>query len=260
MKTVAAVAASTFGAAGNRTEDTLRILEQMPADVCLLPGGWFSAGEATANRLIARLEKRLADAAGERLICLGVDGRDAVPWARDQLGVAITKDGIVGKARKFHTAPGERGVLAAAQDYRAPEDGLSRIVKYDGFSFYLAICYDCFGIRQQNVPNPEVDAVLTSIHGFYPAGQRDSGAAYFARHGVAGASKAWGVPAFASAGFYDRPVPERWPTGVLWTSGERSTTAWTYGENGIQPQSSRTLQLRCGPCRIDRYRIRKAVK
>ncbi len=250
-----AISTTTDRAIRTRIEVVQRLLDEVPADVYVLPGGWFSAGEASGEKLIARLESYFVDAIRDQLLCFGVDAREAEPWSKDQFAVALASNGIVGLARKFHPAPGEKGVLDAAQDHLSRESQHTRIITHKDRTFYLAVCYDCFGIRQKHLTNPGVDAILTTAHEFHPLGMPNSGEAYFARHGIAGASKEWNVPTFASAAFIERPVPERWPTGISWTSGSLSTTKWTYKDNALRPEKSRLLTLRSGQCRVDTYAI-----
>ncbi len=62
-----------------------------------------------------------------------------------------------------------------------------------------------------------------------------SGDSYYARNGFGGASKKWACPVFGSAVFYGRKVPERWPSGVMWNAGDKSTRDCTYNEISLQP-------------------------
>lgn len=51
------------------------------------------------------------------------------------------------------------------------------------------------------------------IRGYGPSGDVD-----FARKGFAGASQQWDCPVFGTAVFFDRAIPENWPTGVRYHS------------------------------------------
>lgn len=60
----------------------------------------------------------------------------------------------------------------------------------------MAVCYDSFGIKKQQLKNPGIDAVLDLVHRFHPIGEESSGDVLFAKHGFAGASKHWRCPTF----------------------------------------------------------------
>ena len=57
-------------------------------------------------------------------------------------------------------------------------------------------------------------------------------------HGFAGASKQWECPVFGAAVFFNRDIPESWPSGVLWTQGDKSTQKWRYEDNPIKKARS----------------------
>ncbi len=92
-----------------------------------------------------------------------------------------------------------------------------------------------FGIKNQNIKNPGVTGLIELAHCFYPKGLGPSGEPYFARHGFAGASRQWNCPVFGTGVFFDREVPERWPTGVMWNQGNISTT-----DSEVLDESGRT--------------------
>ena len=56
--------------------------------------------------------------------------------------------------------------------------------------------------------------------------------------GFVGASKQWGCPVFGSAVFFNRPIPERWPSGVYWNQGSKSTKTWRYDNNPVKKSRS----------------------
>jgi hypothetical protein len=212
------------------------IVTSVNADVFVFPGGWFSAGRKRAEAIYADIEQSLKPIAGYSYVCLGVDGRKQEPWAKDQTALAISKQGIVACARKFHSAPTEKSLVELADSYLEAEADLDRFFLLDERHCYLAVCYDSFGIRHQNIKNPNIDIVLTSIHGFFPVGQGNSGDTYFVRHGLAGASKQWNCPVFGSAIFFDREIPENWQSGVIWDKGDTPTQYWSYADNPLEPK------------------------
>jgi hypothetical protein len=206
--------------------------------ILTFPGGWVVAGSRRPNtildEIVGAVGGDLRDAGSGRVSAtLGIDGRAGA----DQLAVAITTNGIVAMARKFHPAPGEREFLCPAEDWTSGENGFPRIAALFERRFFLAVCYDGFGIKHRRLPWPKVDAVLDLVHAFGRRGSaHGSGDALFARHGLAGASQEWGVPTFAAAQFVDRTVPPDWPSGVRWKGRRGSTMAWRYFENGIAPE------------------------
>jgi len=170
---------------------------------------------------------------GKIIICLGMDGRVA-QYAKDQIGIAISRNGIEAIGRKFHPAPQEKGHVELAKGHLSKEENKSRVFELNGKKYFLCACYDSFGIKQKGIPNFGVDVILDLVHGFYPKGKGSSGDVYFAKHGFAGASKQWGCLVFGAAVFFNRKIPENWPSGVYWNQGSKSTQEWRYADNPIK--------------------------
>ncbi len=202
-------------------------------DLLLFPAGYFRTRQRPCTQLpelaegISELIRALRN---KPIVCFGVDGRGT----KDQLAVAVNSKGLLGLARKFYPTQEEADSIEAAPGPFAKEEGHSRIIDVEGKRAFLAVCYDGFGIRHRRLVNPGVDFILNLIHGFYPKGDDGSGDVYFAKHGLAGASKQWGCPAFGAAVFFNRPVPDAWPSGVLWNQGSKSTQRWKYRDNPLQ--------------------------
>jgi len=242
-----------------REETLLDILEDVSrlrtgAGVVLFPGGFFDAGRASAHSRRSRIENsvrnKLDDLQRDWVVCLGVDGRGY----RDQLAMAIGKEGILAVARKFHAAPNEQINLAKAP--LVAESYFPRIFSFNRIRYFLAVCYDSFGIRHRRLPNPEVDVVLNLVHQFNPSSERMSNERNFARHGFAGASRQWNCLVFGSAVFFHRRVSESWPTGVYWDQGDRSTMEWKYNDNAIRVMESIRKNIPEGEALIRFYDIR----
>lgn len=215
----------------------------------LFPGGWFKAGPTTLEVLLSRLEPRvsaiLRRVGGARFsISMGVDGRRGPRGTPDQLAVVMTTSGMVAMGRKFYPAP--RETINAANPWDVGESGLPRIAEIDGRRYFLAVCYDGFGIKHGRLVRPNANAVLDHVHGFLPKGEGGSGDVFFARHGFAGAAQTWGVPVFGAAVFFRRSVPSSWPSGVTWKGPPRSTTEWRYGDNGLQPKDTFSVEIHEG--------------
>lgn len=256
-------AQDTKAEAGNETRAGLlaeivrAVVETVPGNgVVLFPAGWFDAGNAPARDLIdwvvGHIRPVLADAGGRVAVCVGADGRGAC----DQLGLLVTYGGLAGLARKFHPAPAERDLgLVLADDHLCQEGSHDRIVTLWGRRFYMAVCYDVFGIPQLGLESPGVDAVLVLAHGFCPKGSGSSGDVDFARKGLAGASKGWGCPAFASAVFFDRPIPPAWPSGLLWNLGDESVKVWKYADNPLHKEVVSTVRPEADGVELHMYRV-----
>jgi len=235
------------------------ILGKLSGDgVILFPGGMFSTGESEPKTYYNEVEetvKSILSKTGRKIVvCTGIDGSVDVEGYcfHDQIGIAISKEGIEAKGRKFHPAPQEEGHVELAKDknkdrdkdYLAEEDGKSRIFELSGVNYYMCVCYDTYGIRHKNLPNPDVDVILNLVHCFYPKGEGPSGDPYFARHGFAGASKQWRCPVFGTAVFFNRDIPENWPSGVYWNQGDKSTRDWRYSDNPIKAKDEFKINVK----------------
>jgi hypothetical protein len=83
------------------------------------------------------------------------------------------------------------------------------------------VCYDIFGIKKlKRKAKPEtddvkIDAILNTVHFFYPFGKEGSGYPNFIRHGFGGASFRWNCPVFGAAVFFERKVPDDWQSGFF---------------------------------------------
>jgi hypothetical protein len=220
-------------------------------NVVMFSGAWFYAGGGQPNAILGEviwdvLRGLRRDGDSRIAVTFGVDGRRH----KDQLGVALDARGaVVGMARKFYPTREEKGKLAAAASWDAKEDGFPRIAMLFGRRFFLAVCYDAFGIKKRHLRNPGVDAVLDHVHLFNPRGTRNSGDVLFARHGLGGASRQWGIPVFAAVRFVKRTVPEKWPSGVLWKGTKsRSTLETAYARIAIPPERTLLVPTVAGRC------------
>ena len=216
--------------------------------VILFPGGWFKTNKEKPSTKYDWVEKQVGAILGaieaRVIVCIGIDGSSEAECGNTQIGLAVDKAGIKAISRKFHPAPQEKGHVELADNYLSEEDGKSRIFELNGVKYYMCVCYDIYGIRQKNLPNPDVDVVLNLVHCFYPVGVGPSGASYFARHGFAGASRQWSCPVFGTAVFFICNIPEKWPTGVYWNQGGKSTQHWRYADNPIMPKGDFYLKIK----------------
>ena len=215
--------------------------------VILFPGGWLYTDKEKPSGKYDWVKQQIKDILGEVeahiIVCIGIDGSTEADCGNTQIGLAVDKDGIEAVGRKFHPAPQEKGHVELADDYLSKEDGKSRIFELNGVKFYMCVCYDIYGIRHKDLPNPGVDVVLNLVHCFYPVGEGPAGIAFFTKHGFAGASKQWGCPVFGTAVFFNRDIPENWPTGVYWNQGGKSTRHWRYAYNPVRSRDDFYLKI-----------------
>lgn len=234
-----------------------RVVKETEGDgVILFPGGYYSANENEASTLFDSVETEISHELRKIeekiIICLGIDGRVA-EYPRDQITVAISKNGIEALGRKFHQAPPERGHIDPAENYLSKEEGRSRIFSLNGRRYFLAACYDSFGIRKLALPNPGVDIILDLVHGFKPRGEGFSGDPYFAKFGFAGASKQWNNHVFGAAVFFNRKIHKNWPSGVYWNQGDKDIKKWKYKDNPIKQRKRVCIKIPEGKALVRIY-------
>jgi hypothetical protein len=169
--------------------------------------------------------------------------------------LAIRLSGVIGGARKFHPTDGEKSSIKIAEGPYAKEYGSPRLFCVDDTLTYMAVCYDSFGLRKQSVPNVGAGLITNHIHAFFSKDEGNSSDTYFARHGLAGASQAWGCPVVAASVFFRRDVPKNWPAGVVWNKGKMSTMYWKYADNMLHPVDDVFLHTGEGYLKILSYDI-----
>lgn len=216
-----------------------RIAKETSGDgVILFPGGWFCTKKEKPSTIYDWVESQikgiLEKIKPHIFVCIGIDGSTEAECGNTQIGLAVDRDSINAIGRKFHPARQERGYVELAPNYLSEEDCKSRIFELNGVKYFMCVCYDTFGVRHLDLPNPNVDVVLNLVHCFYSVGKGPSGTSFFARHGFAGASKKWGCPVFGTSVFFNCDTYENWPTGVYWTQGDISTVNWGYADNPVK--------------------------
>ncbi|MGE6548263.1 hypothetical protein ACQKFK_04360 [Bacillus mycoides] len=200
------------------------------ADLILLPAGFYETDNSPSilykcmSKVMGKYLKKLNS---DMAVCLGIDGR----YGLDQMAVLFTRKGLQSVGRKFYPTDYEK--IDGADSYLSLEDDYSRVFQIRDKKFYMAVCYDGFGIKKKKLKNLGVDAVLDLVHRFHPIGEDNSGDVLFAKHGFAGASKHWKCPIFGAAVFFDRGIPKNWPTGVMWECNKKNTRNWRYTDNKL---------------------------
>lgn len=228
--------------------------------IIVLPAGWFNTNKHPPSDEMTSIERELRNILSEasmvKVLCLGIDGSlDEEGYIRDQISLAIDQDGIIAMGRKFYPSAQEREHVNLTENYLNGEAGHSRVFSAGGIKWYLGVCYDVFGVRHLDLQNPGVGGFISLVHCFYPKGKGPAGDPYFARHGFAGASKQWGCPVVGTATFFDRDVPERWPTAVFWNRGNISTQQWRYDDNILKPEQQVEISTPEGKALVKFYSI-----
>lgn len=215
--------------------------EVTDADVILFPAGYFNFylfDENYIYKLGEEISKIVNELVPETVVCFGLDCDDGV----DQLALAVNFEGVLAIGRKFHPTDSENGVIDIAESYNTTELDYNRTFTHKGVTFYMAVCYDCFGIKHNNEENPDVDVILGLVHYFTPPRTTGSGEVNFVRKGFAGASQHWQCPIFGTAVFIDRKIPPNFPTGLLWLEQGKSVMKFGYADNLLKPLSKVFLE------------------
>jgi hypothetical protein len=215
------------------------------ADVLVFPAGYYTTKGRPSTRLESFAEQTremIRSAKHEIIVCFGIDGRAIKDQVKDQIAVAIGANGIIASARKFQPTEDEDGFIDVAPCPFIGEGQYPRIFEIVGRRIFLAVCYDSYGIRQRSLENPHIDIVLNLVHKFNPRPEPCSSTQYFAMYGFAGASREWGCPIFGAAVFFNRPIPPRWPTGILWNQGAKEIKSWKYSDNPLKPSQKLEIE------------------
>jgi hypothetical protein len=213
-------------------------------DIILFPAGFYRfpvLDPATENRIVDDIRKLLSNTESNATVCLGIDADDNGKGKNEQFAIAINKC-IVAKGRKFYPAKRvkedgkgkEKENVQIAESFNSKEAGYERVFECKGKRFYLAVCYDVYGIRHRKIANPGVDAVLNPVH-FFTLEKEGSGFSYCVRYGFGGASLHWGCPVFGAAVFFEREVPEKWQSGFLCRNKIENLQSIKYSDNGLKP-------------------------
>lgn len=169
-------------------------------------------------------------------ICLGIDGKRK----KEQLAIVIRGGQVIAAARKFYHMDGS---VELASSPFVPESGLNRFFHVSKSRAYLAVCYDAFGITRLRLKNKHFDFVINCIHGFASSG----GDSDFARKGLAGVAKEWGVNVYASALFAENRSPTNFPGGITWRLGSKSVTKCTYDDIRLTSKND-IVEISLGKC------------
>jgi hypothetical protein len=222
-----------------------KVTNNYKSGVIIFPAGMFYTENDPPNSKYEQICKKICLLLKENenhiVVCFGIDGSNG----RDQIAVAVDRTGIIALGRKFYPTKKEKeNGINIAENFNCLENGKSRIFKFGNSLFYLGVCYDVFGIKKlETENNPEISGFIELVHCFYPKYQKEkilsgesypSGESYFARHGFAGTAYKWNCTVYGTAVFFDRKVPEYWPTGVK-NQVSNKTKTWKYSDNPLKP-------------------------
>jgi hypothetical protein len=210
------------------------VLVGIDPDIYVLPAGFIStqcSAKDCLDTVIEDIKQIINEVDSNSLVCVGFDGE----YGTEQLAFTTNRHECLGIARKFHHMKESAHELDLAVSFLEEENGYSRILECKGKKFYLAVCYDIYGIKNGGMSNPGVDAILNVIHVFNRRGESGSDESGFARKGLAGASDKWKCPVYCAVNFSRRSIPENWPTGVLYDNSMDKSQYWKYKDNLIRP-------------------------
>lgn len=213
--------------------------------VIVFPAGFYS--DSVLADLFSRTVEKVAhalkagDPDGRVCVCLGLDGLNNEGQPVDQLVVAISRRGPEAAGKKFYPTKYEKQFVNLGKPEKG-EFGLGRVLRWplqNGSTFYLAACYDGYGIANWATGTQKpTNAVLELIHGFDPPRRGNSGVGYYPR-GLARASQNWNCPVFSAASFRDRYLSRDFPSGLWVQEWTKGWNAWSYQDNKMSPPDDR---------------------
>lgn len=202
--------------------------------VILFPGGWVHTQHEKAETIYPTIEQSVRNiltlTKRDIKVCIGIDGCFShiiveEAYDKDQMAIVIDRTGIIAISRKFYpTDKSEEENIQLSKNYKEGELGKPRIFELNGVRYFPFVCHDIYGPfkKSEKYPNPGIHVGLNIIHRFRPRGQHLSREDYFPKFGWSEASYQWQIPIFGTSIFFRRkiPIPDEWPTGVFWKSGE----------------------------------------
>ena len=148
--------------------------------------------------------------------------------------MSVNQDGILAAGRKFYPTEVEKPRIKRASSFLEKEYGCERIFTAVNKKFYMAVCYDIFGINKIKGKNPEVDAVLNLVHRFEPIERALLEMCILSKMDLQEHLKIGDVLCLQVTVFKNRDIPGAMAFGVLWNQGDDSTKNWKYEYNGIK--------------------------
>jgi hypothetical protein len=245
--------------------------------VVLFPGGYFHSGtDEIATGAVSCLSRTVENVAlhlkniekthpATIVAVIGIDGKvdlakgDSYRYDRNQIAVAITKEGMVAFAKKFHpTDTVEKLSVDCSDNFLSSEKALhktwDRWFNLENKKFYLAVCNDIKGLPYEKKPE-WIDYILNLVHGCYRL-QDGPTCSYFVRLGFGRASLCWECPVFGAVVFFRRDIPEKWRSGMSYKTWDKSPIQCETDENSLMPVSSDdSVKLSDGFARVDVYRL-----
>lgn len=242
--------------------------------VVVFPGGYFHSGtdevDAPENSYLRAMVERVAGLIhtlphhpAPVYAVIGIDGMvdlregPSHRYDRNQVGIAVSRDGLVAFAKKFYpTNAIEQDLVDCATDYLSRETALGqqwgRFFAISEKKFYLAVCNDIKGLPAEEKPD-DVGYILNLVHGCYRRGDGPLGT-YFVRIGFGSASRSWKCPVFGTVVFFQRDITEKWRSGMYYRTWEKEPKNCSTDENSVMPECTLDpVPLSHGSARVEVY-------
>lgn len=232
---------------------THKIIQRLPSNgLIIYPAGFLNTGkrkmailENYEHKLKPTIKLLRKFRIKDLVVCVGIDGRFGSIYPKDQIGIAINKNGILAISRKFYPIKEEKELIKVAYDGNSLEEGHKRDFSFQGRTYKILVCNDCFYYTRYKTKPTRGVTYITLIHRFThkcscekdicTCGGDASGDVFFSRKGLAGLSMIKKAKVFASAIFFGRSLKNSgWPSGVLWNKGSMNLRHWKYSHNGIK--------------------------
>jgi hypothetical protein len=238
-------------------------------DIILFPARFYMIDEKIPEekqeqeeeQLITGVRNKLQELDTDTFVCLGIDIGEKGEPNNKQFAYAINRKKVEAKGRKFALDPDEKEIEKdkpgtyknlIAKHYNDEEmhkEAGKKVLKErffmcKGIRFYLAVCYDVFGIqdtkREDIKKIKSFDAtILSLVHHFNKSG-KGSGSVYFATKGFGGASLKWGCYVFGAAVFFDGGDHTNWPSGFKCIDDKSITSSQdiSYKHNELENKAT----------------------
>lgn len=130
------------------------VSQKLKSGIAVFPAGMFNTADKLPSSIYSQIEitisSFLSSIENQIVVCFGIDGSNV----RDQIAVAVDRTGIIALGRKFYPAKAEKGYVNLAENFNCLENGKPRIFNFGNNSYYLGMCYDIFGIKNQILKIP----------------------------------------------------------------------------------------------------------
>lgn len=205
-----------------------RVTNQKAGDgIVVFPAGWLTTGPdkavSIAPGIAHEIQVHLRSIPGSVVVVLGIDGRkDRKGNDRDQIALAVTRDGLIAAGAKFNPTVDDRknGLIPAR--FNDLLLGKERVFSRKGKRYLVAVCYDVAGGHHHTIPgsSKRFDVILNPVHKF----EQGDALVEWVRKTAGAESRLWDCPIFGAVKFINGyPVQELWKPGIYWSYGNAAT-------------------------------------